>query len=94
MADTKDNNVKTFNFTTDELSFLQIRQQILNETAITNSDIKMMMDNFILTVVLPRLGMNSEKFDVNFEIGKGTISFTPKVILPDSVAKTPANGKP
>lgn len=80
----KSDNTKTYSFTSEELSFLLIRQQTLNFTSTINSDTKAVMDGFIMSQVLPRLGIDPTKYEITFDIGKGTLSVVDKIILPNN----------
>lgn len=86
MSDSKDkpNNVKTYSFDPQELNYLVGRQQILNLTAIINNDTKIAMDNYILTIVLPRLGKDVNKFDVTYNVVKNELYLVDKIILPNN----------
>lgn len=93
MADTKnktpENNVKTLNFTKEELEFLIVRQGTLNRTATINADTKAVMDSFIINQVLPRLNIDPNKYDITYDLNKGILNFVNKIILPDNGQPTP-----
>lgn len=94
MADKpKEENVRTYSFTTEELGFLAPRQDVLNKTAVINGDTRAIMDSFIIQNVLPRISIDPEKNEINFDIGKGTLTVSPKIILANA-EPTPTIKKP
>ena len=96
MADKKDgkDNTLKYSFTGDELNFLTARQEVVLLASVVASDVKAVMNNFILNMVYPRLGLDPQKINTTYDIVKGELTVTPKIIVPDAnITNTIATAK-
>lgn len=87
MATDPASDYKTFTFSTQEMEVLEPRQQILDQYRVIINDLGLTIQQFIVTTVLPRLSIDPDKHDIQFNIRKGELLVKPKppeIIKPDS----------
>ncbi|HJZ04263.1 MAG TPA: hypothetical protein VJ327_00175 [Patescibacteria group bacterium] len=78
---------KTFSFSKEDLEFLQGRQMLINQQKLLINDIDFVMQQFIINSVIPRIGIDPSKWNINFNVNENKISCTkkpPELIKPEN----------
>lgn len=77
---------KVFSFSNQELEVLRPRQDLIDQYRILANDLNLFIQQYIVTVVLPRLDIAPDKFDIQFNIRNNNLNCTqkpPEIIKPE-----------
>lgn len=78
-------DVKSFTFSTDELTVLNSRKSIIDLYSLIINDLNLIVQQYILTTVVPRCGINPDEYDISFNLKDGKLNCTkkpPQIIKP------------
>lgn len=59
---------KTFDFSKEEQDALQPRQLLVGQMRVQMADIQFFMQQYVANVVIPRLGINRDDYEVKFDV--------------------------
>lgn len=82
----EETNVKKHSFTTEEMAFLKPRQTAITFHQLAINDMDFVMQNYIVSQILPRLSIDPNKHAISFNIAEGFLTTTPVILA--------ANGQP
>jgi hypothetical protein len=91
--DGKMEGIKTFSFSNEELEMLRPRQELIDQYRILVNDLNLFMQQYIVTVVIPRFGIDPNQYEINFNVRTNSVTCKrkpPEIIKPDNKVVVPS----